>query len=185
MVAGCLVAPEAYAPLGHAVAARGYAVVIYGLPWRCAPLPAQRARANADLRRLLEARSPSRWVLGGHSKGATFVAEIAARPPAALRGAIIAGSTHPRDVDLSGTSLAVAKIVATEDGIAPMDVSESLRRLLPADVAWHRIEGGNHSQFGWYGTQLGDGTARITRARQQDQVVDAVLELLGRVQAMP
>ena len=103
------------------------------------------------------------------------MAEIAARPPAALRGAIIAGSTHPRDVDLSGTSLAVAKIVATEDGIAPMDVSESLRRLLPADVAWHRIEGGNHSQFGWYGTQLGDGTARITRARQQDQVVAAVL----------
>ncbi|AMY11419.1 Alpha/beta hydrolase family protein [Luteitalea pratensis] len=167
-VAGCLVAPEAYAPLGHAIAARGFPVIIYGLPWRCAPFPQQRTQAETDLRRLLEVRRPSRWVLGGHSKGATFVVQIAVRPPASLRGLVIAGSTHPRDVDLSGTSLAVAKIVATEDGIAPIDVSESRRRLLPDGVTWHRLEGGNHSQFGWYGTQLGDGTARITRARQHD-----------------
>ena len=136
-VAGCLVPAEAYAPLGHAVAARGYPVVIYGLPWRCAPFPTQQARADADLRRLLLA-SPSRWVLGGHSKGAVFVSQIAATPPASLLGVIIAGSTHPRDVDLSRSALEIAKVVATADGIAPLDVSESRRNLLPAGTAWHR-----------------------------------------------
>ena len=68
---------------------------------------------------------------------------------------------------------------------ALLGVSESRRGLLPDEVAWHRIEGGNHSQLGWYGTQLGDGTARITRVRQHDEVVAAVLAMLGRVGAMP
>ena len=54
--------------------------------------------------------------------------------------------------------------------------------MLPPDATWHRIEGGNHSQFGWYGTQLGDGTARITREQQHTQVLAAVLELLARVE---
>ena len=180
-VAGCLVPAEAYAPLGHAVAARGYPAVIYGLPWRCAPFPSQQARADADLRRLLLA-SPSRWVLGGHSKGAVFVSQIAATPPASLLGVIIAGSTHPRDVDLSRSALEIAKVVATADGIAPLDVSQSRRNLLPAGTAWHVIDGGNHSQFGWYGTQLGDGTARITRTQQHEQLLHAVLTVLARVE---
>jgi Alpha/beta hydrolase family len=181
-VAGCLVSPDAYAPLGHAVAAHGFPVVVYGLPWRCTPWPPQRAKAETDIRRLLASAPPDRWVLGGHSKGAVFVSSVAAAPPASLRGVIIAGSTHPRDVDLSSSPLPITKIVATLDGIAPMAVSESRRVLLPATVDWRRIEGGNHSQFGWYGTQLWDGTARITREQQHTQVLVAVLELLARVE---
>jgi len=183
-VAGCLVSPDAYAPLGHAVAAQGYPVVVYGLPWRCTPWPPQRARADAEIRRHLSSAPPDRWVLGGHSKGAVFVSSVAATPPASLRGVIIAGSTHPRDVDLSHSRLAISKIVATMDGIAPLDVSGSpaRRRLLPPDATWHRIEGGNHSQFGWYGTQLGDGTARITREQQHTEVLAAVLAVLARVE---
>jgi len=182
-VAGCLVSPDAYAPLARAVATRGYPVVVYGLPWRCAPLPAHRGRADADLRRLLAAASPTRWVLGGHSKGAVFVSLVAATPPASLRGVIIAGSTHPRDVDLSRTPLDVTKVVATLDGIAPLATSESRRNLLPATVHWRRIEGGNHSQFGWYGTQLGDGTATISREQQQAELLDAILGVLVKVEA--
>jgi pimeloyl-ACP methyl ester carboxylesterase len=181
-VAGCLVGPDAYAPLGHAVAMRGYSVVVYGLPWRCAPGPSLVARADADLRRLLAAAPPEQWVLGGHSKGAVFVSSVAASPPPRLRGVIIAGSTHPRDVDLSRSTLAITKIVATLDGIAPIAMSESRRGLVPPQATWHRIEGGNHSQFGWYGTQLGDGRARISRERQHEDVLAAVLELLARVE---
>lgn len=177
-VAGCLVSSQAYAPLAHAAASRGYPVVVYGLPWLCAPLAAHRARVDADLRRLLATAEPSRWVLGGHSKGAVFVSQIAATPPTSLRGVIIAGSTHPRDVDLSGSPLAITKILATLDGIAPMATSQSRTALLPATVHWRLIEGGNHSQFGWYGTQLGDGTATISREQQQAQLLSAVLGAL-------
>jgi pimeloyl-ACP methyl ester carboxylesterase len=181
-VAGCLVSPDAYAPLGHAVAAQGYPVVVYGLPWRCTPWAPQRAQAEADIRRLLASAPPDRWVLGGHSKGAVFVSNVAATPPPSLRGVIIAGSTHPRDVDLSGSPLPIMKVVATLDGIAPMAVSESRRVLLPATVDWRRIEGGNHSQFGWYGRQLGDGRPTLSRGQQQEQMLSAVLAALKQVE---
>ena len=43
---------------------------------------------------------------------------------------------------------------------------------------WVVIEGGNHAQFGYYGTQLGDCSATIGRGDQQDQTFDAVLTWL-------
>jgi hypothetical protein len=43
------------------------------------------------------------------------------------------------------------------------------------------IEGGNHAQFGWYGTQAGDGQATISREAQQAQIVDATTALLASV----
>jgi hypothetical protein len=181
-VTGCLVPAEAYAPLARAVARDGTPVLVYQLPWRCAPLPAHQAQVLTDLRTLMTAPG-SRWVLGGHSKGAVFVSALAAVPPPALRGIVLAGTTHPRDVDLSATRLVVAKVVATQDGIAPAPTSEARRGLLPPGALWHVVDGGNHSQFGWYGTQLGDGRATIDRARQQAIVVDVVLDVLRRVDA--
>lgn len=120
-------------------------------------------------------------MLGGHSKGAVFASEIAASPPPTLAGVVLAGTTHPRDVDLSSSPLVMAKVVATQDGVARMHTSEERRSLLPSGVLWHVVEGGNHSQFGSYGTQLGDGRATIDRARQQDELRAVILDVVGRV----
>lgn len=183
-VSGCLVPREAYAPLGRAVAEAGYVADVYELPWRCAPWPPQRARALADLRAALAAAAtPTRWVLGGHSKDAVFVSAIAAQPPASLAGVVIAGSTHPRDVDLSALTVPVTKLVASMDGVAPAIDSERRRHLLPTHATWVRIEGGTHAQFAWYGHQIGDGRAAITREQQHAQLVDAVLATLRRAEA--
>jgi hypothetical protein len=40
------------------------------------------------------------------------------------------------------------------------------------------IEGGNHSQFGYYGVQLGDNSAGISREQQQELTVEGVLAAL-------
>jgi hypothetical protein len=50
--------------------------------------------------------------------------------------------------------------------------------LLPSSTAWTVIEGGNHSQFGWYGPQKGDNAASIAPEAQQDAVVAASVALL-------
>ena len=181
-VTGCLVPAEAYAPLARAVARGGAPAIVYQLPWRCTPLPAQPAQVLADLRALMQAPG-SRWVLGGHSKGAVYVSALAAAPPPTLGGIVVAGTTHPRDVDLSASRLIVAKVVATRDGIAPLTTSNANRGLLPPGVLWRTADGGNHSQFGWYGTQLGDGRATIDRAQQQAILLDTVLDVLRRVDA--
>ncbi len=53
------------------------------------------------------------------------------------------------------------------------------RRNLPPDTHDVRIDGGNHSQFGYYGFQPGDWPATITREEQQRLTLDAVLSALG------
>jgi len=45
-----------------------------------------------------------------------------------------------------------------------------------------QINGGNHSQFGYYGSQLGDNPATISRVQQLSFTVNAILSVLSNVQ---
>lgn len=181
--AGALVDPRAYAPLGRAVAMAGYPVILV-------PLPRRGAFGGADSPELLhlalgainEDERASQWVIGGHSRGAVVAIKMA-REMRALgantsAGLLLVGTTHPRDVDLSKYPLPVTKIVGTKDGVAPIAKVEANAHLLPASTHWVRIEGGNHSQFGWYGFQPGDRFASISREQQHEQLVAAVKEAL-------
>jgi hypothetical protein len=56
-------------------------------------------------------------------------------------------------------------------------------KYLPPQTRWVVIEGGNHSQFGYYGFQLGDNRATISRSAQQAATLEAILGTLGRASA--
>ena len=51
---------------------------------------------------------------------------------------------------------------------------------LPISTAWVRIVGGNHSQFAYYGFQLLDHRATLSREQQQAQIETALLGALNR-----
>ena len=110
----------------------------------------------------------------GHSRGAVVATNLAAARWPEVAGLVLLGTTHPRDVDLGGLKISVTKVMGTRDRIAPVSRSNENRALLPAATRWVRIEGGNHSQFGWYGFQPGDGFADISREEQHAAVIDAV-----------
>ena len=98
------------------------------------------------------------------------LAQVAAlEDPWPAAGAVLLGTSHPRDVDLSRYKHPVTKIFATRDGLASVDKVEANRHLLPPSTRWVKIEGGNHSQFGWYGFQPGDRFATISRDAQHTQ----------------
>jgi len=124
-----------------------------------------------------------RWVVAGHSFGAVLACEIAGNPPGQVSGVVLIGSSHPRDVDLSHSHLDITKVTATHDGLASPDRVKANASKLRPQTRWIEIEGGNHSQFGYYGFQLGDHRATISRAEQQDRTVEALLEALGRATA--
>ena len=42
----------------------------------------------------------------------------------------------------------------------------------------HRLEGGNHANFGNYGVQVGDGVATMTRKAQQEIAVDLIVDFI-------
>jgi pimeloyl-ACP methyl ester carboxylesterase len=177
---GALVDPLAYAPLARSAAAAGFPTWIVELPRRGAfggaESPELRARWQALLRR---PDAPARWLVAGHSRGAVVASQLAAEGFDGFAGLVLIGSSHPRDVDLSTLRVPVTKIVGTRDGLASRPEVEANRALLPASTRWVWIDGGNHSQFGWYGFQPGDRRATITAARQRSIMTRAVLDALG------
>jgi pimeloyl-ACP methyl ester carboxylesterase len=176
---GSLVDPAAYAPLARAAAESGYVAVIVELPRRGAfggaDDPGVPARAREVMR---EPGGPRRWVIAGHSRGAVVASALASAGVDSLAGLILIGTSHPRDVNLAGLAVPVTKIIGTRDGLASVSEVEANRHLLPATTRWVRVEGGNHSQFGWYGFQPGDRSATISADAQRAEMLAAVLATL-------
>jgi Alpha/beta hydrolase family len=179
---GALVDPVAYAPLARAAASAGFPVYIVGLPRRGAFGGAEDPALERRLDQLLTATvTPRNWVIAGHSRGAVVASAIAVEHRIGLVGVILIGSSHPRDVDLSALLVPVTKIVGTRDGLATREEVEANRAKLPAATHWVWVEGGNHSQFGWYGFQPGDRRATIDGTTQRAMMVESVIEVLKQV----
>ncbi len=182
---GGLVATEAYAPMSRAISEQGFNVFIVKLPFGSAPLKSQETSIQNLALEIMDANnSLEYWAVGGHSRGAAIASRFALLHGDAFNGLILIGTTHPKEeaFDLSDSTLAVTKIYATNDGLAGMDEVEANSQYLPEDTNWVLIDGGNHSQFGYYGSQLGDNPAAISREVQQKLTVEAVLSALKSIQ---
>jgi pimeloyl-ACP methyl ester carboxylesterase len=178
---GAIVEPTAYAPLARSAAERGYTAIIIKLPLRMASFDSQRRSVLARVNKVIASGARStRWVIAGHSVGGALSCQVARDHPEKLSGLVLIGTSHPRDFDLSHLSLDVTKITATNDGLASLPEVEANSKRLPPQTRWVVIEGGNHSQFGYYGFQLGDNRATISRSAQQGATIAAVLDALGR-----
>ena len=176
---GALVDPVAYAPLVHAIADVGYVAILIQVPRRGAlggadgPEVFDRARNAAE-------RSPvRRWVVAGHSRGGVIACQVVRDGFPGLAGAVLLGTTHPRDFSLAATTIPMTRVYGTRDTVADVEKQERTRANLPASARIIPIDGGNHSQFGYYGFQPGDWPATISRAAQQAIVRQAVLDALA------
>jgi len=170
--------PRSYAPAAHALAQEGYLVVIVPMPLNLAVFAPDRATE-------VMAAFPeiNGWAVGGHSLGGAMAARFAYQNPNTVDGLFLWAAYPASTDDLSSLPLAVTSISATRDGLATPAKIAASRPLLPGGARWVVIEGGNHAQFGSYGSQRGDGTAAISREEQQRQIVTATLELLSQLAA--
>jgi pimeloyl-ACP methyl ester carboxylesterase len=183
---GSIVEPTAYAPLARATAAAGFATYIVELPKRGAFGGAESEELRSRVRALrAETEGRGGWVVGGHSRGAVVASQLASEHADWLAGLVLIGTSHPRDVDLSALAVPVTKIVGTRDGLASPAEVEQNRGRLPAATRWVWVEGGNHSQFGWYGFQPGDRFAAIPAPAQRARMIEGVLSALRSASPMP
>lgn len=178
---GALVDPEAYAPMARRLAEAGHRAVIVRLPFRMAPTPGYEEMAFETVRQTMAATTRP-WAVGGHSRGGMLATKFAAAFPESADGLVLVGTTHPRELDLSGLTVPVAKIYGSRDGVATPEDVRAYASKLPAHTVFVEIAGGNHRQFGYYRYQLMDGRGRIDREEQQRQMLEAILALLGRIQ---
>ena len=171
---GCPVHASAYAPLARGLAERGMTAFVMKIPYLCAPLASHQAVLRAAIAQVQTACPSCAWTIVGHSRGARHALEIVGAMPERFARLVLLGSTHPRERDYSRLAMPVMKAIATNDGVAPLAASEANRRLLPLSVRWEVIDGGNHSQFAYYGFQLFDRQATISRAEQHARVIAAI-----------
>lgn len=177
---GGRVNPRAYAPLAHAIASQGYLVVIVPMPLNLAVFGSSRASSVIETYPDIQ-----HWVIGGHSLGGSMAALYADKHRDQINGLSLWASYPASSNDLSDSDIYVSSIYGTLDGLATKDKIDVSRELLPLDTTWVPIEGGNHAQFGWYGDQSGDYPATISRQDQQEQILQAVLDLLQSVETNP
>lgn len=134
-----------------------------------------------------DAPDVDRWLVGGHSLGGVRACQwaqtAASAPPSPASpdvvGLMLFGS-YCAD-DLSGTDLAVASFVASNDGLSTPDDIAASANLLPDGAVTITLEGANHAQFGDYGSQFGDGESTVTTDEVQAQIVRATADFVGRL----
>ena len=164
---------RSYAPMAHRIAAEGYLVVIVRMPLNLAIFGVNIA---SDV--IKSYSQISSWVICGHSLGGTMATQFAHENPCEVKGLVLWAAYPASGTDLSKNSLTVTTIHGTNDGLVSSTQIEDSLKMLPTSTNRIEIAGGNHAQFGWYGDQGGDNAATVTREQQQNQILNATLQLL-------
>ena len=116
------------------------------------------------------------YYLMGHSLGGVSACLYASNRPEKISGVISLASyptkTLPKDIKY-------ISIYGSEDKVLNKQRMEESKQYYPEDSYTFIIEGGNHSSFGNYGNQSGDGNVLITNDQEQDYVVNKIIELLN------
>lgn len=170
---GTLVEPEAYTPLCRKIANNGYKSIIIKMPWR---LPSYGYKRPKEMGFFKD--TTKQYILAGHSKGGMMASQFVYENPTLIDKLILLGTTQPRDFDLSKSSISIMKIYGSNDGVADAKSLVLNKPKLPATTKYILIEGANHSQFGYYGSQLGDNKATISREQQQQIILNTILSFI-------
>jgi len=172
---GAHVDHRSYALIAHELASQGYLVALVKMPLGLAVFGLDKAEgvisANPEIRS---------WAVGGHSLGGVMAARYASRNLDQVQGVAFLAS-YPAD-NLSGTDLKGMQTYGSNDTVLSLDALEAATPQLPPGTIFQVIEGGNHSAFGDYPTQRGDGVAEISAEEQQAQTVDLIARLLRAIE---
>ncbi|MGC8820891.1 MAG: alpha/beta hydrolase [Fervidobacterium sp.] len=158
----------AYLPLGYLLAKKGITTVILKVPLNLAFL-----RINGA-RKYIEDFGNLRWYVAGHSLGGVAASEYAYKNQKDVAGLILLASYPARD--MSNMKIPVLSIFGSNDG--RFEQIQEKKVLLNKNTVYYLIKGGNHSQFGDYGFQKGDGKASISRQEQLDETIKAIYEFI-------
>ena len=176
---GAKVEPEAYAPLMQMIAEGGVDCCLCSMPLNFALFDkglADEIRAEIEGDNAPYAGPDNdykKWYLCGHSLGGIAASMLAAEDKSYDWAGIIFLASYPE----VGVEIPALSIYGTEDKVlASSDYSKAeIKGYWPEIFTEKVIQGGNHAQFGSYGSQNGDGQASITAAEQQKQTSDEII----------
>ncbi|HGD0428376.1 TPA: alpha/beta hydrolase [Streptococcus agalactiae] len=159
---GALVEEEAYSQLARDLADKGYNTYILKTPLNLPVLSPHKAKTIINQNHLTNV------YLAGHSLEGVVASQNAKVAP--VRGLILLASYPSRKSDLSHKKLRVLSITASNDHILNWEKYEEAKKRLPNSSTFRTIVGGNHSRFGNYGHQKGDGKATLSHKSSEKQL---------------
>lgn len=167
---GGKVEAEAYIPLLSRIAEKGVKIIVPKMPYRLAVLGISNADGYLDEDR--------KWYIAGHSLGGAMGSIYFNDNYEKLEGLIILASYPPDDIDLSKTNKSVLILYATHDGLAKKTTLMNNIDAESDNITLREVKGGNHAQFGDYGTQKGDGDASISMEKQFEITTKYIIEFI-------
>jgi hypothetical protein len=170
---GGRVDPRSYSSIAHQIADEGYLAIIPKMPFNLAV-----TNKRAAVKIINDFKEIDNWVIGGHSLGGAMAASLVFDEPEMFKGLVLLAAYPPKNNNISSLDLCVTVVYGSLDQLATQSEIEESFPLLPLDTVKVLIEGGNHAQFGQYGTQNGDGIATIEPEEQQIIVIEAILNSL-------
>ena len=162
---------EAYEPLMASLARSGILCVLVKMPFNLAVFDTNAADG-------IQEKYPqiTDWYIGGHSLGGSMAAAYLEDCAEHYKGLILLGSYSTSN--LSNTKLNVLSMYGSEDKILNKEKYEKNKSNLPSNFKEIVISGGNHSQFGMYGEQNGDGIATIPRSEQTQLTAFEIIKMI-------
>ena len=112
------------------------------------------------------------WYIGGHSLGGAMAASYAANYQDKLKGLVLLAAYPTKELDIP-----VLSNYGSEDGFLNREkYSDSIKNA--NNLSEIVIDGGNHAQFGNYGEQLGDNSAKISSEKQWNETIKEILNFM-------
>lgn len=173
---GALVEAESYAPTLRQLALQGLCVFLVKMPFDLVTFGQNRAETIINTFETIKT-----WLIGGHSLGGVGASGYVKNHSDQIHGLILWASYPSSLNDLSLLELPVLSIFATLDGKTTLEHIEDNKIYLPKHTDYFSIEGGNHTQFGYYGNgspQSGDNQAHIDRQSQQELIIYKTLNFI-------
>lgn len=166
---------RSYAVLAEKLAKKDYLVALVPMPLDLAPLGYNRANRVVD-----DFGGIDYWAISGHSLGGVMACNYARNHQGDIDAVILLASYSSADYRLDDTSLQVLSIYGTNDGLTTLDDIQNSVEHLPADAEFYKIEGGNHTQFGYYTPDTsGDNPAEISRRSQTYKIYKAIKNFMS------
>ena len=156
---------KAYAPLMHQLAQNGIDTFLIRMPFHLAVMDMYKADQIDEIGRY------DHVYIGGHSLGGAVASIYAAKNNDLIDGLILIAAYPDTQLD---EDMKVFSIYGSNDQILNREKYQESKKYISGKLIEYVINGGNHSQFGSYGFQKGDGEASISMDEQIDQTVDAI-----------
>ncbi len=163
---------SAYSELLLRCSAEGILCVAVKMPFN---IPSLKSEKAAEIKAMFP--ETDNWYIAGHGKGGIAAAKCVKNNLSDYKGLILLASyTKEYFYD---TGIKVLTVYGSNDKILNMKKYENCSVNLPADAVKRVIEGGNHTQFGYYGSLPKDGKAGITAGEQIKETVTLISGFIG------